>query len=157
MTMQKLVLYTVLLLVLLFSKNVNATTFVNGFGAGLQYGGIVGWQGGLLFGQNKVKFSIGYVGFAFGYDRILSKQISIGTYSFANHYLYGGAFNLNYHFSSDLTTGWNLGLDLYGGIDTIESTIDIFSGIFDFDDDFDDVMTDEKLKTGVLISVGYHF
>jgi len=155
--MRKLVLHTVLLLILSFSKSVNATSFVNGFGSGLQYGGIVGWQGGLLFGRNKIKFSIGYAGLAFGYDRFLSNQISIGYYGFGNHYLLGGAFNLNYHFGSDPSNGWNLGLDLYRGVDTIESSIDVLSGLFDFDEDFDDIKVNEKPKTGVLISLGYYF
>lgn len=139
------------------SPGANAGEYDFGVGAGIQYGALLGGQGSYLFGNNKVRFGLGYAGYALGYERFLSSKYSLGVQYFANQFFVGGALSLNYLVGASRTRGWVLGLDIYRGVDTVESAADIIGGLFDFDNTFDDVRVDEDPENGVSISIGYHF
>jgi len=155
--MRNLSLIAVLLAVLLNCPSSKAEGFQNGFGSGIQYGGNFGWQGSYVANSNRFRLSLGYVGYTLGYDRYLLPNISLGAQVFFNQYKVGSALSANYYFGSGRSGGWMLGFDLYRGVDTIESALDVLGDVFDFNDGFRDVKVDEEPETGVFISIGYHF
>jgi len=155
--MNKVVKFGFATFALISSSVASGGEFVNGFGSGIQYGGVVGWQSAYLSGKNKYKFSLGYTdiaGITLGYDRYLGPKASLGASYFANQFALGLSLNLNYHLSSVDDQGWLVGLDLYTGLDSGDLTTETLQTMFTpwNDNDFD-----VEAKGGALISVGYHF
>jgi len=131
-----------------------AGEFQNSIGAGIQYGGIAGWQGSYVTGKNKLRLSYGFSGSAWGYDRYLTPNMSIGAQAFGNQYKTGGAVSINYKPATFQNKGWLVGLDVYRGYRTEEFAFEFLYDIFFSPDDID---IDLELKTGVSISFGYRF
>lgn len=150
-----IVLVTVLLPYTLGATEVRAGEFSNGVGSGIQYGGIVGWQGGYISGPNRTRISFGYAGFAIGYDRYFWHNTSIGLQVFANQYRIGSGLNVNYDVDGNPKKGLVVGLDLYSGYDSSE-----YLGEFYWEYIFDPEglrELDTRSRRGAFISVGYHF
>jgi len=140
------------------SNSVLAAQFKQAIGTGIQFGGVIGWQGSYVNSNNgKFKMSYGYTGTAFGYEKFVSPNISIGGQVFGNQYVSGGALSANFYLSSGTTSGWLIGVDAYRGYDTGEQALDSIIRFFEFAFDADIVDYDAKLKTGVFLSIGYQF
>lgn len=146
-------------LVLLFCGNpVMAAEFKQAIGSGIQFGGLLGWQGSYNNSNNgKFKVSFGYSGTAFGYERFVSPNLSLGGQIFGNQYVSGGAISANYYFSGGTSSGWVLGLDAYRGYNTGEQALESIIRIFEFAFDTDIIDYDAKLRSGIFLSVGYQF
>lgn len=152
---QKLFATVLLLTLSLGVTPLKAGEFSNGFGSGIQYGGIAGWQGAYLFGRNKARLSIGYAGYTIGYDRYLSTHTSLGGQVFANQYRTGVALSVNYNVNGTPGKGWVAGVDLYSGYDTGELLGEIY---WDFLFDPESLGDNEfETRSGAFISVGLHF
>lgn len=128
--------------------------FKSSVGVGIQYGGLPGWKGSYHFGNNSIRMSYGYAGFAWGYDRFIGHQTAVGIQSFGNQFNIGYALNLNYYFNGTSDAGWVLGLDVYRGYDSDDFAVDFLTDIFLNPTDID---FDAELETGVLFSLGYQF
>lgn len=144
-------------LLLLCTHQSRAADFRNGFGAGVQYGGIVGWQGSFNSDNNKLRFSVGYAGITVGYDRYLGSKFSLGGQTFLNQYIVGAGMNLNYYFSSYSNSGWIIGLDVYRGYVTAEAGAALIVNYFEFVFNTDDTGLDAELDNRVILSIGYQF
>jgi len=138
----------------LLSPMSTAGEFKSALGSGIQYGGIAGWQGSYVTGKNKLRFSLGYAGYNWGYDRYLSNKLSMGGQLFANQYVTGGAISINYKPDTFQNSGWVIGLDIYNGVDSLDLTTN-FIGDFLFNPE--DIDFDAENKRGVSISIGYNF
>ena len=126
--------------------------FQNGVGAGIQYGGLVGWQGALNVGDNRFKLGVGYTGFAWGYERYIGSHVSLGGQVFANQFFVGGALNANYYFNQKFKPGFVVGLDVFRAFNTQLAVAEIFIEALILDFGFD-----AELQNGVSVSFGYQF
>jgi len=144
-------------LLLLCSHQSYAAEFRNGFGAGIQYGGILGWQGSLNTENNKFRFSAGYAGITLGYDRYLGSKFSLGGQAFMNQFIIGAGINLNYYFSSHSESGWLIGLDAYRGYVSAEAGLALIANYFEYVFDTNDAGLDAELNNRVALSIGYQF
>ncbi len=152
----------ILFLLLSATSSVQANGFVNRIGAGIQYGGVAGWQGSYQFGANAARFSLGFAGIAVGYERFFGSNSSIVIQSFGNQFLVGAiGLSYNYHFNSYKKAGWVVGLDLYSGFETDELTLEVLSALFTAGfssnptEEFEEI--DPDRSSGVFISIGYQF
>ena len=143
-----------LILCLVFSGSAMASQFKSRVGAGLQYGGLIGWQGSYNPGNNSIRFALGYAGFAYGYDRYIGDSYSLGLQAFGNQSVIGFGLNANYFPNTRHNPGWVFGVDVFTGYDTLE-----FTGEFLFDFFFNpgNIDIDAELEPGVLVSIGYQF
>jgi len=159
--MQKIIPVLVLFVTLAFSSHLKADGYSHGLGSGIQFGGVIGWQGAGIKGANKIRMGLGYTGIALGYDRFVLPKMSLGIQTFGNQYRIGYGFSVNYHIGTELTTGWILGLDLYRGIETGEGLFDLITSMFelviDTDETFDELGIDDGPEYGAFVSVGYLF
>jgi len=146
-------------LVLLFCANpVIAADFKQSIGSGIQFGGLLGWQGSIINSNNaKFRLSFGYSGTAIGYERFVSPNLSLGAQFFGNQYVSGGGLSANYYFSGRETSGWILGLDVYRGYNTGEQALESIIRFFEFIYETDIIDYDAKIKTGAFVSIGYQF
>ena len=144
----------VTLLTSIISLPATAGSFSSSVGAGVQYGGVVGWQGVYGFGNNQVRAGFGFFGVTYGYDRFIGKNVALGVQGFGNHVKTGAALNFNYYFNGVRQSGWMLGLDYYRGFDTEDFAIDLFIEIFTSPMDID---IDQNPDNGFFVSVGYRF
>jgi len=92
-----------------------------------------------------------------GYDRFFFPKTSFGIQTVANQLVIGTALNVNYHFGSAPSKGWILGAELFHGVNPVDSTGEVISGLIDGDGTFEDAVIEDDSRTGVSISVGYHF
>jgi len=155
--MKKPTVIVTAILLLLCSHQSYAAEFRNEFGAGIQYGGILGWQGSLNTENNKFRFSAGYTGFTLGYDRYLGSKFSLGGQAFINQYVIGAGLSLNYYFSSNSITGWLIGLDAYRGYVSGEAALELFVNFFEYAFDTNESGIDAELNNRIALSIGYQF
>lgn len=150
---------SVMAIMLIYCCNTGmAAEFKQSVGAGLQYGGVIGWQGALLNSNNsKFKLGFGYTGTSFGYERFILPNVSLGGQLFGNQYIAGGAISANYYLSSGTTKGWVFGIDFFRAYNSGEQALDSIIRYFEFVFDTDLVDYDAKLKNGISISIGYQF
>lgn len=142
------------LLTSIVSLPATAGNFSNSIGAGVQYGGVVGWQGAYSFGNNQVRAGFGFFGVTYGYDRYIGENVALGVQGFGNHVKTGAALNFNYYFNGVRQSGWMLGLDYYEGFDTGDFAIDLF---FEILTDPMDIDVEQNRGNGFFVSVGYRF
>lgn len=155
--MKKPIFMVAVFLLLSSSHQSYSAEFRNGLGAGLQYGGIVGWQGSLNTELNKFRFSAGYAGITFGYDRYLGSKYSLGGQAFLNQLVIGAGLNLNYYFSSNNNSGWLIGLDVYRGYVSAEAGSELIANYFEYVFDTNETGIDAELNNRVALSIGYQF
>jgi hypothetical protein len=150
---------SVMAIMLIYCCNTGmAAEFKQSVGAGLQYGGVIGWQGALLNSNNsKFKLGFGYTGTSFGYERFILPNVSLGGQLFGNQYIAGGAISANYYLSSGTTKGWVFGIDFFRAYNSGEQALDSIIRYFEFVFDTDLVDYDARLKNGISISIGYQF
>lgn len=134
-----------------------AAEFKSSVGVGLQFGGLVGWQGSLHYGQNKFRGSFGLAGTAWGYDRYFGSHYSVGAQIFGNQFRIGGGLSVNYYLSQQLEPGFVFGLDLYRGASTDAAVVEVFTdvvfaGLLSSDSPFD-----AQIENGIFLSLGYQF
>ncbi len=146
------------MMLILSASTVSATEFKQTIGSGIQFGGVLGWQGSLINSNGGAfKLSVGYTGTALGYERFLSPSLSLNGHVFANQYISGAALSANYYLSTGTKSGWVIGLDAYRGYNTGEQALDSIIRFFEFAFDTDVADFDPKLKYGAFVSVGYRF
>ena len=107
---------------LLATSNAQAAQFRSAAGFGLQYAGVVGWQGSLQAGDNNLYLSVGLLGLAAGYQYSMTDKLTIGLQGFAIGLASGGGINLNYHFSGTRSRGWMVGLDIFSARSTLNDS-----------------------------------
>ncbi len=134
--MHKILIVTIFLMA---TQQSNAIEFNHSVGMGLQYAGIIGWQGALKQGKNKGKISLGILGFALGYERAVSNNWAIGGSVFGSLFITATSANINYYFSSINSAGWSAGLDLIR-----LQKLNIFTN-------------SKNYENTVFFSAGYHF
>lgn len=139
---------------LLCSTQLQAADFKNASGFGYQYGGLAGWQGSILSESNRYRFGIGYTGFALGWDRLFSDNISLGFQGFGNQDKVGAGLSLNYYLGTHWGTGWVAGIDVYRGYETGEFVFELVTDFF-FGGDLGE--NTSGIRNGVSVSVGYQF
>jgi len=142
-------------LVFVYSSQAGAGSFANRVGAGIQFGGILGWQGSYTFGQNNLRAALGALGFTYGYDRYIGASNSIGIQGFSNQSITGYGLSLNHYFNGYRNPGWIVGLDVYEAFNTLDLTGEVFFEAFFGLGDIDEFDIDSD--TGVFISIGYQF
>ena len=152
---KKRIVFLLMIFLLAISPHTHAANFTNGFGLGFQYGGVIGWQPGIVAGKNKFRLGIGYTGMALGYDRFLTPEVSFGGQLFFNQFFIGGSVNANYHLKT-ARGSWIFGLDVYRAIDTVDGYVELISQMFEIIVG-EDLVDSAKPETGVSVSVGYHF
>jgi len=86
-------------------------------GIGYQYGGLLGGQYGYIDGDNKYFISLGLVGGAIGYERVVSENSkhTVGIMTGAAEEVAQDGFLLliyNYHFSTLQDNGWLAGINI---------------------------------------------
>jgi len=155
--LKKPIFIAAVFLLLLGPHQTSSAEFRNGLGAGLQYGGIVGWQSSLNSEYNKFRLSIGYAGITFGYDRYLGSKFSLGGQAFLNQLVIGAGLNLNYYFNSNNNSGWLLGLDAYRGYVSAEAGVELVANYFEYIFDTNESGIDAELNNRVALSIGYQF
>lgn len=100
------------LLILFVSTGSASSEFRSSAGFGIQFGGIIGWQGSVRSGDNNLRFAVGVPRLSVGYDRFIKNRYSIGLQGFILPVAGGVGVNINYYFSDVDLPGWMLGLDL---------------------------------------------
>ena len=145
----------IVFLVFIYSSQAGAGSFANRVGAGIQFGGILGWQGSYTFGQNNLRAALGALGFTYGYDRYIGPRNSLGIQAFGNQFKVGYGLSLNHYFNGYRNPGWIVGLDGYVGFDTLDFTGEVFLDAFFSLGDIDEL--DPSSERGVFISIGYQF
>ena len=136
----------------------HAEGFINRVGGGIQYGGVIGWQGSYRFGLNAARISLAYFGATVGYERFFASNCSLSFQFFANQIRTTGlGLSYNYHLNSYNKRGWVLGLDVFSAVDTIESSFDLFSELIQNGGPVDPDNLDTERRTEVFISIGYQF
>jgi len=155
--MKKTTFIIAVLLLLLISRPSSALEFKHGIGVGIQYGGIVGWQGSLNSEHSKTRLSLGYAGFTLGHERYLGSNFSLGGQAFLNQYVIGIGLNLNYYFSTHSRKGWLIGLDANRGYVSSEAGLELISNYFEYIFDTNDSGINAKLNNRALVSIGYQF
>lgn len=144
-----------IIVIFAYSSQAGAGSFANRVGAGIQYGGILGWQGSYTFGQNNLRASLGVIGFTYGYDRYIGPRNSLGIQAFGNQFKLGYGLSLNHYFNGYRKPGWIVGLDGYVGFDTLDfSSRVITEALFSFGDIEE---LDIPSERGFFISIGYQF
>lgn len=108
-------------------------------GAGIQYGGVIGYQASIQSGNNNFRLGLGVAGISAGYDYFVTPKLALGVQAFGVFFITGYALNLNYYFSSTSSTGWMLGMDI---------------GRYEQDNLFGE---DYPERNDALISAGYRF
>lgn len=127
----------------MFGKSVLADTTIS-LGAGVQQGGFMGVQVAQFSEDKKHKFrgALGVIGGTFGYDYMITRNISVGGsvyyYNILNSYQ-GTALHANFYFNPANKNGFWLGFDVLNETETAWKTRD----------------QTEEVKTG--FSVGYRF
>ena len=110
-----------------------------GVGIGLQYGGILGWQGAYRFSSTKVRIAIGVIGLNLGIEQLLSNNFSVGIQGFGVGSTAGWGGFINYQLPAGGRKQWVFGLDLIRKAST-------------------SVITATSESTNVLsVSIGYNF
>lgn len=152
--------FSVIVLILslsLASATGQAAVFKNSVGAGIQYGGVFGWQGAFHFGRNRLRGALGLAGTAWGYDRFLGSHYSLGAQIFGNQFRVGGGLSFHYHLSQQLEPGFVFGLDVYRGSNTQDAVIEAVSDFFLGGFFAEGLGIDAEVENGVFVSVGYQF
>lgn len=103
--------FCVCLLSILFSGYCFSAEFDSSIGFGVQYGGILGWQGSVSEEKVHGRLSIGLIGAAVGADLDINNYASIGVTAGGVGIATFKAINLNYYVDGKYTEGWRIGLD----------------------------------------------
>ena len=123
---------------ILFLSVGNANGYRSSLGAGIQYGGVVGYQGSYTIHQTKLRFSLGYIGGVIGLEQLIGDHFGIGIQSGLVIAGFGTLAFANYYFTSNKSSSWNI------GVETCISCQAILSD-------------GATLRGGVAISLGYTF
>ncbi len=141
--MQRQIKKLIVIVLLLFSSTSYTTELKHPVGIGLQYGGVLGWQGSLSSGENSARLGLGVVGFTVGYDRIFSESFSVGVQVFGNYFNHGAGISMNYYLGVGRSSHWVLGLD-------------VFRAKLHLEEIFGEVIPNQ-FETGAFVSLGYRF
>lgn len=144
-----------LVLLLLCATRLQAADFKNTSGIGIQFGGLFGWQGSIISDSNRYRFGIGYTGFALGWDRFFSDNLSVGFQGFGNQEITGVGLSLNYYLGTHWGSGWVAGIDVYRGYETGEFVFEVVTDVFFGGNDLG--ASTDGIGNGVSFSVGYQF
>ncbi len=102
-----------ILLVALCSPAASWAEFKSSVGLGLQFGGVIGWQGALQSENHKLYLSVGAPGISIGYGFLPHNKVSVGVNSFATLLALGYGTFLNFHFRGHQRSGFLVGFDLF--------------------------------------------
>lgn len=130
--------YLLGLYLLLFLSVGNASGYRSSLGAGIQYGGVVGYQGSYTIHKTKLRLSLGYIGGVVGVEQLIGDHFGIGIQSGLVIAGIGVLGFANYYFTSNKSPGWNI------GVETCISCVAILSD-------------GTTRRGGVAISLGYTF
>lgn len=103
--------YCVFLATLFFSGACFSVEFDNAVGFGIQYGGLLGWQGSASSDKLHGRIAIGLVGVAAGVDINVNEYVSLGATVGGIGFAAFKSINLNYYPEGKYTEGWRMGLD----------------------------------------------
>lgn len=109
-------------------------------GMGIQYGGIVGWQGAQVSEKSISRFSVGTWGVTVGHDRFVTKNIVLGAQVFANIFLTGVGLNINYYLGSKNSANFVVGVDVFRAYEPLNG-----------------ISGNRDLENNTFISFGYMF
>jgi hypothetical protein len=102
----------IFLVCLWFSNFCFSTEFDNAIGFGVQYGGLIGWQGSVSDENFHGRIAIGLVGLTVGGDVNINDYISLGATTGSIAVASVNSLNINYYPSGKYTEGWRLCLDV---------------------------------------------
>lgn len=84
-------------------------------GAGLKYGGFIGYQANVSEEKHNLRAAVAFFGFSAGYDYKLLNNFSIGAtagdYAVVVAAYRYHVFNVTYHSKGQFTKGWNFSFD----------------------------------------------
>ena len=75
----------------------SAAEFDNAMGVGVQYGGIIGWQGSVTEDKVHGRLAVGLAGIAVGGDLSLNNNVTVGVTAGAIAIATFTSFNVNYY------------------------------------------------------------
>lgn len=107
-------------MLLLGTSECSAYEYANSVGFGLQYGGIIGWQGSISEDNLHGRVAVGLVGLSLGGDLDLNKYFSVGATATTIGIAKFTSLNLNYYPGGRYTSGWRVGLDFGFGASNID-------------------------------------
>ena len=102
------------MVVLLMSARAESAEFKSSLGIGIQFGGVIGWQGSIRAGNSIFRVALGAVGLSAGYDHFVTDSVSLGVQGFIIGLGGGVGINANYYFAQPDVSGWIVGLDVHG-------------------------------------------
>lgn len=92
-----------------------ASEYANAVGIGLQYGGLIGWQGSFSQDHLHGRFAVGLLGLSVGGDVDINNYASLGATLTTVGIASFQAINLNFYPSGRYTSGFRIGLEAGSG------------------------------------------
>lgn len=87
--------------------------FKSTVGLGLQFGGVIGWQGAVQSKHHKLYLSLGAPGLSAGYAFLPANKVSVGVNGFVTLLGGGQGLFLDFHFSGHQRSGWLVGVEIF--------------------------------------------
>lgn len=140
--MKKVKLYSCVFTLLVSALACEAGESRSSVGIGLQYGGLVGWQGAQVSNRSISRLGVGVWGVTVGHDRFIADNLSFGVQIFGNLFLTGAGVNLNYYVGSREAGNLVIGIDVFRAQEPLDSL---------------DGSSTKSFENNALISLGYMF